>query len=66
MFSSANLAMVASVPATVFCRPVVPRCTIATGKFGAIPLAMSDFVQSARLSMPISTTLVPGILAICS
>ena len=61
-----NGAMVASVPATDFCRPVVPFCTTATGVAAGMPWLMRDFVQSARLWMPMSTTLVPGICAICS
>ena len=63
---AASAAIVASVPETDFCFPIVPHWTTATGVSGGIPCAMSDFVQSARLSVPISTTLVPGILAICS
>ena len=63
-FSTARPAMVASVPATVCCRPVVPQRTMATGVSGDIPCAMSDLVQSDSFSVPMSTTLVPGILAI--
>ena len=64
-FSAASFAIVASVPATDFCFPSVPHWMMATGVSGGIPCAMSDFVQSPRFSVPISTTFVPGIFAIC-
>ena len=63
---TASAAIVASVPATDFCLPIVPQRTIATGVSGGIPCATSDLVQSSRRSVPMSTTFVPGILAICS
>ena len=55
-----------SVPETDFCFPSVPDWTIATGVSAGIPSAISDFVQSPRFSVPIKTTFVPGIFAICS
>ena len=64
-FSTAS-AIVASVPSTACCRPVVPQRTTATGVFSGIPFATSCDAISRMRDTPMSTTFVPGILAICA
>ena len=64
--ASTTSAMVVSVPVIVFCRPVVPQRTMATGVLAAMPLATSSAAIRRMRSTPMRTTLVPGIRAICA
>ena len=58
--------MVPSVPSMDCCRPVVPQRIMATGVLAGMPCFSIAAVHSLTSRMPMSTTLVPGIFAICS
>ena len=63
---AAASAMVARVPSTERCRPVVPQCTIATGVSAGRPYLTSSSAIRPIRSVAIMTTLVPGVRATCA